>query len=385
MPVSPTLSALGVRPIINAAGIYTDLGGSRLSPAVWAAMTESNRHFVRMDELLESSGRVLAERLGAEAGQVTPGAAASITLMVAAAMTGTDGAASERLPQVTGLHHEILLQHNHRYQYARQIPLTGARVMYAGTDAGTTIAELVAAITPRLAAVLVPAHLDGHAGTVPLARVVELAHRVGVPVIVDAAYLCWPLDALAGCVATGADLVCASAKYFGGPNAGGFIVGTRAMIDAVTINNFTRYESGAHRTFGRPLKLDRQTIVGVVAAFEEWHAMDHDARWARYARQVDALGEAIAGTPGIRISRGGFTMAEQIVAGPVNALVIEFDPAGPLMPAAAGAALAAGEPAVAAIVTATGLVLCMDVMADAEIVPLAGRLRTVLRHPPPAP
>src|SRR5690242_9071935 len=35
--------ALGVRRVINASGIYTDLGGSCLSPAVWAAAAEANR------------------------------------------------------------------------------------------------------------------------------------------------------------------------------------------------------------------------------------------------------------------------------------------------------------------------------------------------------
>ena len=112
---------LGTRPIINACGIYTDLGGSRLSPTVWAAMAESNLRFVRMVDLLETSGRILARHLGAEAGLVTPGAAASIVLMVAAAMTGADGAASERLPDPAGLRNEVVLQRNQRYKYDRQI------------------------------------------------------------------------------------------------------------------------------------------------------------------------------------------------------------------------------------------------------------------------
>ena len=122
---------LGTRPIINACGIYTDLGGSRLSPTVWSAMAESNRQYVRMVDLLESSGRILAGHLGAEAGRVTTGAAASIVLMVAAAITEGDGAASARLPDTTGLRDEIVLQGNHRYKYDRQIPLTGARLVLA--------------------------------------------------------------------------------------------------------------------------------------------------------------------------------------------------------------------------------------------------------------
>ena len=42
---------LGVRPVINAAGIYTDLGGSVLSPTVRDAVHEVNGTFASMTEL----------------------------------------------------------------------------------------------------------------------------------------------------------------------------------------------------------------------------------------------------------------------------------------------------------------------------------------------
>lgn len=378
LPASAIFGRLGTRPIINASGIYTDLGGSRLSPAVWAAMADANQSFVRMVDLLESSGSILAGHLGADAGRVTTGAAASITLMVSAAMTGTDGAAGERLPDTTGLKNEIVLQRNHHYKYDRQILMTGAQLVRPGTNAGTTAAELEAAIGPRTAALFVPAHLDAHGGTVPLAEMVRIAGRHGLPVLVDAAYRCWPLEVLASYTRAGADLVCFSAKYFGGPNAGGFIVGRRGMIDAVITNDFTRYESGHYRTFGRPFKLDRQTVVGVVAAFEEWLAMDHPARWARYARQVAELDRAVTGIRGIRTARGYFTMDERIVPDPITSLVLELEPGSGLIPAAVADALAAGEPSIACVVETSRLIFCMDVMADHEVPLLSRRLREVL-------
>jgi L-seryl-tRNA(Ser) seleniumtransferase len=369
---------LGTRPIINACGIYTDLGGSRLSPTVWAAMTESNHEFVRMVDLLESSGRILAGHLGAEAGRVTPGAAASIVLMVSAAMTGADGAASERLPDTTGLRNEIVLQHNHRYKYDRQIAMTGAQVRRVGTEAGTTLAELEAAIGPKTAALFVPAHLDGVGNTVRLDGVAALARRHAVPVLIDAAYLCWPLEGMGGFIAAGADLVCFSAKYFGGPNAGGFVVGTRAMIDAVTANNFTRYESGAHRTLGRPFKLDRQTVVGVVTAFEEWLAMDHPARWARYVRQVTHLRDRLSSLPGCQTTARYFTMDERLVPQPVNAMVLELAAGHRLTPAAVADQLAGGDPSIACVAEADKLIFCFDVIDDEEVDQVARRLIEIL-------
>jgi len=369
---------LGTRPIINASGIYTDLGGSRLSPTVWAAMAESNKQYVRMVDLLESSGRILAAHLGAEAGRVTTGAAASIVLMVSAAITDGDGAASERLPDTTGLRDEIVLQRNHRYKYDRQIPLTGARLVLAGTEAGTSEAELETAIGPKTAALYVPAHLDGAGHTVPLARVVAIARRHGLKVLVDAAYMCWPLEAMPGYVAAGADLVCFSAKYFGGPNAGGFMVGTRAMIDAVTANNFTRYESGPHLTIGRVFKIDRQTVVGVVTAFEEWRAADHPARWARYAKLVEQLRGHLAGLPGVTTAARYFTMDERLVPDPVNSLVLELAAGHRLTHAALGRHLAEGNPSIACDVQADKLIFCFDAISDEEVDTVGTRLLEVL-------
>ena len=369
---------LGTRPIINACGIYTDLGGSRLSPTVWSAMAESNRQYVRMVDLLESSGRILAGHLGAEAGRVTTGAAASIVLMVSAAITGGDGAASARLPDTTGLRNEVVLQRNQRYKYDRQIPMTGASVVLAGTEAGTSEAELEAAIGPRTAALFVPAHLDGAGHTVALARVVAIARRHGLKVLVDAAYMCWPLEAMPGYVAAGADLVSFSAKYFGGPNAGGFMVGTRAMIDAVTANNFTRYESGPHLTIGRVFKLDRQTVVGVVTAFEEWRGADHPARWARYARLVERLRARLAGRSGVTALARYFTMDERLVPDPVNSLVLELAAGHRLTHADLGRLLSEGDPSIACDVQADRLIFCFDAISDEEVDAVGARLLEVL-------
>jgi L-seryl-tRNA(Ser) seleniumtransferase len=369
---------LGTAPLINACGIYTDLGGSRLSPGVLAAMAEINGSFVRMVDLLESSGRLIAGRLGAEAGLVTTGAAASIALMTSAAMAGEDGAAGERLPDTAALPNEIVLQRGHRYRYDRQITMTGARLVLAGDELGTTPPQLEAAIGHRTAALFVPAHLDGQAGMVPLGEVAAIARRHGHPLLVDAAYMCWPIEAMSSYCRTGADLVCFSAKYFGGPNAGGFIVGARRWIDAVGVHNFTRYESGRYRAFGRPFKLDRQTVAAVVVALEEWLALDHVARWGRYRRQVDELRAAVAGIPGVRAEPGCFTMDERVVPEPVNSLVLEVAPPHAGTAAALADALASGSPGIACVAEAGRLVFCMEVMDDEEVRLVGRRLRDLL-------
>src|SRR5262245_16787441 len=221
---------VGVRPVINGCGIYSDLGGSRLSPSIWAAMSEMNEHFVSMVELLKTSGEIIARHVGTDAARVTPGAAASIMLMVAGVMTGKDASRTELLPRTEGLRDEIVLQWNHRYKYDRLIAMPGARIVRVGGENGTTAEEIRQAVTPRTAAFFLPAHLDGVQGTAPLVELAPRAREAAVPTLVDAAYQCWPLEHFRKYSREGADLVCYSAKYFGGPNAAGFVAGRRDLV-----------------------------------------------------------------------------------------------------------------------------------------------------------
>src|SRR3990172_2643775 len=77
------------RSAINGKGVYTDLGGAFISPSVWAAMTDSNLHSVDMIELLEGSGRRIAELVRLESARVVPGASAAIALPAPALLTPT--------------------------------------------------------------------------------------------------------------------------------------------------------------------------------------------------------------------------------------------------------------------------------------------------------
>ncbi len=371
---------LGTRPVINACGIYTDLGGSRLSPGVWKAMAEANESFVRLTDLLDSSGAHIAKLLGAEAARVTPGASAAIMLGTAACLAGADGTKSQQLPDTTGMKSEVLIQAGHRYKYDRQVAMTGASLIEVGSANGTRPDQLEAAITANTAMVIHPAHLDGKAGTLGLEQVAAIAHERGVPVFVDAAYMNYPTDLMAGYLKRGADMAAVSAKYFGGPNAGGFILARRALIPAIANVHFTRYESGKYLKYGRPLKMDRQTIVAVVVALEEWLKTDHNARFANYVRQADLLKGKLQDLPGLALAPMCFTMDERLVPDPVNALVITFDKAKSGLTASEAAdKLAAGDPSILAVVEGERLAVVMDVLEDPEILVIADRLRRIVK------
>src|SRR5436189_5865168 len=65
---------LGVKPIINAAGTITALGGSLMPPEVVAAWNAASRHFVSLVDLQNRVGERIAKLLGVEAALVTTGA-----------------------------------------------------------------------------------------------------------------------------------------------------------------------------------------------------------------------------------------------------------------------------------------------------------------------
>ncbi len=369
----------GAKPVINACGIYTDLGGSRLSPGVMQAMAEINQSFVQLGPLLDSTGEWIAGQFDAEAARVTPGAAAAIMLGTAACLAGLDGDRSEQLPDTTGMKSRVLIQKCHRYKYDRQVSMTGARLTEYGSDDGVSSRDLEEAISEDVAMIIHPAHLDESPGGLGLEEVVALARTREIPVFVDAAYMVYPLELIGSYTARGADLVSISAKYYGGPNAGGFIMGRRKLIDAVSNVHFTAYESGTVLKYGRPLKMDRQTIIAVVTALDEWLNMDHDARHARYAEQVDALSDMLSGTPGLTLAKKFFTMDEKFLDDPVNTLLVTVDESTAGI-SAAGLAdqLMDGEPCIAAIQENDQVAIVMDVLNDQEVREIGGRIREIL-------
>ena len=354
---------LGVRPILNARGAYTDLGGSILSPGVWEAMSRSNRYYASIPQLLEASGRAIAELVGAEAARVTPGAAAGIALGTAACLTRGDRELIGLLPATGG---RVLIQRPHRYKYDRCVRMTGAELV--------EVDDLEDALGDEVAAVFVPAHLDGAGGTVPLTRVCELAHASSIPVLVDAAYLIEPPERMRDLVATGADLVCFSAKYLGGPNAGGFVCGRSELVEAVGAVDFIRFEAGEHHRWGRPFKLDRQTIVAVYASLRDWFAVGADARLAEYARKVELLRARLAGRPGLDLTPMCFTMEETLEPAPVNCLHIRVGRESGTTAADVDAALQSGEPSVLAHVVDDALVVVVDSVPEEDDEVLAERL-----------
>lgn len=291
---------MGVKPVINAAGNLTLLGGSRLTPHVLEAMALANRYFADMDELLKRSGVLIAEMIGVEAALVTSGCAAAITLGVAACMAGSDLEKIGRLPDTTGLKNEILIQKAQRYKYDRCLTLFGARMIEVGDERGATAAQLEAAITDRTAAVHYFAPGDGE-GVLPFETVVAIAKKRGVRTLVDAAAIVYPPARMRYYFDQGADLATFGAKYIGACNSSGILAGRKELVDAAFLQSFVGFESSASRSVGRPMKLDRQEIVAVVVALRDWMSMDHEQRLAEHQRRAQVVMQGLEGLPNVKV------------------------------------------------------------------------------------
>ncbi|MGQ0549006.1 MAG: aminotransferase class V-fold PLP-dependent enzyme [Armatimonadota bacterium] len=362
---------LGVKPIINAMGIMTMLGGSTIGPRVRAAMEEANESFVDMADLLDKSGRAIAGLLGSEAALVTSGAFAALVLGAAGIMTGKDHERIARLPDVSGMKNEFLIQASVRYHYDRAPSVAGGRLVEVGDQRGTTADQLRAGIGARTAAILHAARSDDTAGVLPTADVIRIAKEKHVPVLLDAAAEVHPLQRMKWLASEcGAELVCFGAKYVGAMNSAGILCGTRERIEAAVLNNFIAYETYDNRALGRGFKIDRQEIAGTVVALREWLAMDHTARLAAQERSIQGIAAALAGLPHVRAERMSYRAW--------LVLRVTFEKGSGKTAAAVEKALREGDPSIRVRLEGDEFWVSVHTLKEGEAAIVAQRLRQVI-------
>ena len=293
---------LGVRRVINAWGVSTELGGWSQTENVTRAMEEANHGTVEMRELLQKSGDFIADLLGVEAAFITSGAAAAQALSVAACMAGADPDRIAQLPDTTGMKNEVVIQKRNRYMFDRCYTLTGASLVEAGDDDGTTKDELDAAIGPNTTAVAYYIRPPFDNAIVSLEDTVALARSRGVIALADACSEIYPLDYFRSC-AQSADLVTVGAKYLGAPHSAGFVCGKRDLIDAVSAQSFVAYHYDGGKAIGRAMKIDRHEIIGVVTAVEDWFTMDHEERLLEYESRFAVIVDTLQDIDGVSMRR----------------------------------------------------------------------------------
>ncbi len=292
---------LGANPVINATGSVTLLGGSTPIAEVKEAMERADGAYIPLMELQEKAGQAIARMLDVPAAYITSGAGSALTLATAAFMAGDDDAKIEQLPDTTGMKNEILIQRRHRYWYDRCLVLAGAKLVEFGSEEKTTREDLEKAIGPNTAAVhYLAMEQTPDPQELPLAETIDIAHAHDVPVMVDSAGQIYPLENFGKYVRMGADFQCIAAKYMGSCQSTGLALGNAETIRKLSLQAFASYEGRRIRGVGRPQKVDRQEMVGVVAAVNHWMTMNHEDRLATAERQCLAMMAPLRGIPGVK-------------------------------------------------------------------------------------
>ncbi len=370
---------LGVRRLINAMGTVTILGGSLMPEPVVAAMADAARSFVTLRELQDKAGARIAELTGVEAALISSGAAGGITLAAAACITGKDWDKIYRLPDTTGMKNEIVVARserpNYMYQAAEHV---GARLVHVGSADRLTPEDFAAAIGPQTVAVLlIVATLDhmrerSAAVTATVENVAAVAHKAGVAVLVDAAAELPPRANFRAFLQMGADAVIFSGgKSIRGPQGTGLVLGRRDIIEAAAMNN------NPYSAIGRPMKVGKEEIAGLVRAVELFLQQDEAAEvrgWEAMSRRV---AEALAGLRGVRteiVAEGKFARTP---LAPVCLVHVDEAAVG-LSRDEAAKRLLDGTPSVAVGKFAGGLIVNPICLQDGEADTVAERLLQVL-------
>ena len=259
---------LGVRPVINATGTVTRLGGASMPPEVLAAFHNAATTAVSLEELQAAAARRIAAATKTESGLVTSGASAALTLGATAILCRNDIGRMERLPDCTGFPHEFLVAREHRSGYDHAVRAAGAQLVDVGMNervsgAGvrrTEAWEFAAAVTQKTAGILYTLTSDSCPS---LAEVVAVGREHRLPVLVDAAAELPPVGNLYTIPATGADLVAFSGgKAIRGPQSTGILCGRRDLISSAAVQML---DMDDHPELWDPPPdlIDRSTLAGM--------------------------------------------------------------------------------------------------------------------------
>src|ERR1700722_17654543 len=277
---------LSVRPFINCCSVRTMHGGSLMLPEVRAAVDAASRQFVNLDELMEVAGARLAELTGAEWGIVTCGSAAAVALASAACVAGNDPVRMLRLPFTDGWVNRVILPKNQRFAYDQAIRMVGAHIVEIDS-----LAELDAALAEPVAMVAILG-TNEEFSNVRLEEIVARVKPLGIPILVDAAseHLQRPSPWLV----RGADMVVYSGgKFLRGPQTSGLLLGNKNLVQAAWRN------ASPHQAFGRPMKVSKEDVIGVLTAVEYWlNERDETAELRHWHEDLQEIARRVAAVPG---------------------------------------------------------------------------------------
>jgi L-seryl-tRNA(Ser) seleniumtransferase len=355
---------LGVRPFINAAGTYTAMTASLMLPEVMDAINYASKHYVMLDELHDRVGERIATLVRAEAAMVTCGAASALTLGTAGVLTGTDRQKIGDLPNLASMKSEVIIQKAHRFGYDRALRNCGVHFVEVETRE-----DLDRAVNGQTAMMLFYNN-NNKEGRIQDQEFAELGKKHGIPTMNDAAADVPPLENLWKYTAMGFDLVAFSGgKGLRGPQSAGLLLGKKPLIAAARMNG-----SPNGNAIGRGMKVNKEEMLGMLAAVEHFVSTDHAKDGLEYDKRADEIRRSAAAVAGVKAE-----IFVPEVANHVPHVRVTWDAvAKPLKAAAVVKAMQDGEPSIAIRSEEESLVIGVWMMRSGEEKIVARRLRQEL-------
>src|SRR3954447_8326774 len=279
--------ALGVRPFINCCSVRTMHSGSLMLPQVREGIDAASRRFVNLDELMEAAGGRSAELTGAEGGIVTCGSAAAVALGTAACVAGNDPVKMVRLPFTEGMVNRVIIPRKQRFAYDQAVRMIGCHIVEIDTRE-----ELDKALEEPVAMVVLLGKQE-HLSAVRLGENGSVVKPHGIPIMVDAASE--HIERPSPWLRRGADLVIYSGgKFLRGPQTSGLLLGNKRLVQAAWRNG------SPHQALGRPMKVSKEDIIGVITALEYWfEERDTAAERQKWYDECATIAERVARLDGV--------------------------------------------------------------------------------------
>ena len=285
---------LGIRTFINAAGTYTAMTATLMRPETLAAIRQSAEKFCMIDEVQDKVGAKIAEICHAEAAVVTSGAFAALTLGMAGILTGMDPAKVKALPKLegTGMKTEVICQKGHAIGYNQALTNTGVKIVVV-----ETVEDVERAINKNTASMHF-LHVQSDSGKIKHEEWIAIAKKHGIPTSIDIAADVPPVENLWRFNDMGFDFVAISGgKALRGPQSAGILMGKKEIIAAARLSMPPRGE-----TIGRGMKVNKEEVLGMYVALQEFVNIDHDAEYKMFQARIDKIKAAVDSVPGTTTS-----------------------------------------------------------------------------------
>jgi L-seryl-tRNA(Ser) seleniumtransferase len=285
------IKELGLRTFINAAGNYTSMTASLMPDEVMETINASAKEYVILDDVQDKVGEKIAALCHAEAATVTAGCWSALVLGMAGVLTGMDPKKVSQLPYLegTGMKSEVILQKSHANGYHHALTNAGATIVTVETRK-----DLKKALNEKTAMMWF-LNREAPVGEIKHQEWVDMAEKHQIPSMIDIAADVPPVENLWKFNDMGFDLVAISGgKAICGPQSAGILMGRKELIAAARLSAPPR---GGN--VGRGHKVNKEEILGMYVALEEYINRDHEKDWKNWEEQIAFIERATKNIDGV--------------------------------------------------------------------------------------